>query len=239
MRFQRASGRILVRGLVHTLCACAILGVGAENASAGRAEPGYVTAKMTGRLEAQVGPTEATRPAPEPAAETPPTPVMPRTTSDQVSDLLYRDALTAARVARMVETLEPGTPREHIYEIAQSVARWTRVYSVRAELLIALIDHESRFDPMARSATNDHGLCQLHGRPIYGIDANVQAGVAHFAGNLASACGDEFRALCEYNGGPGGVGYSTCQAYARGILEVANGVCASVPHPTYVAAVRE
>ena len=89
----------------------------------------------------------------------------------------------------------------------------------------ALISVESCFSPGAKSRTNDHGLMQLHGRRIYDIEANIQAGCAHFAGNLAAARGDEYKALCYYNGGPKGPGYGQCQRYARKVL----GIAAKVP----------
>lgn len=134
-----------------------------------------------------------------------------------VSASLAADGATASRIAEMILRLEPGTDRELVYEIAQSIARRSRNAGIRAELLCAVIANESRFDPNARSRTGDHGLCQLHGRPIYGIDENIKAGAAHLAGAIRTQ-GSEERGLAAYNGGPRGPGMGVCRAYARDVL---------------------
>ncbi|NLH78834.1 MAG: lytic transglycosylase domain-containing protein [Acidobacteria bacterium] len=104
-------------------------------------------------------------------------------------------------MARRIRELEPGCPDTTRYRIAQSVARWSRNAGLSWQVVTALIHRESRFDPQARSRTGDHGLCQLHGRPIYDIDANVRAGCAHLKGCLDAAGGDMRDALGHYNGG--------------------------------------
>jgi len=102
------------------------------------------------------------------------------------------------------------------------VARWSRNCGLPWQVVVALIYHESGFNPLARSATNDHGLCQLHGRPIYDIGENVRAGCAHLAGCVAGS-GSMRSALATYNGGPGGRNAGRCLAYADAIIAVAYG----------------
>lgn len=152
----------------------------------------------------------------------------PSVPTDRVATALLSDGETAARISEMILRLEPGVDRERVYEIAQSVARRSRNAGVRAELLCAVIAKESGFNPNARSGTGDHGLCQLHGRPIYGIDANIEAGAGHLAGCIA-AQGSEERGLAEYNGGPRGPGMGVCRAYARDVLGKAGLGGAQVP----------
>ncbi len=134
---------------------------------------------------------------------------------------LATDGATAALVARRIHELEPGCPDTTRYAIAQSVARWSRNNGLPWQVVTALIHHESRFDPQARSRTGDHGLCQLHGRPIYDIDENVRVGCVHLAGCVAGS-GSMRAALATYNGGPGGSRAGRCLAYADAIIAVAN-----------------
>ena len=210
--------RVSVRLAALVLCASGV---------AGWALPNYLTQKQ---LRGQV--------LCVPSADGLPSRLAPRSGLDQPSSAsgvataatapshdelhLETDGRTAALVARRIRELEPGCPDTTRYRIAQSVARWSRNCGLSWQVVTALIHRESRFDPQARSRTGDHGLCQLHGRPIYDIDANVRAGCAHLKG-CVDGSGSMRTALATYNGGPGGRNAGRCLAYADAILAVANG----------------
>ncbi len=209
--------RVSVRLAALVLCASGV---------AGWALPTYLTAKqLRGQVlsvpDAAAPSSQLTTPS---MFSRPLSAGSPATTAEPDSSVetsLVRDGQTAALVARRIHELEPGCPDTTRYAIAQSVARWSRNNGLPWQVVTALIHHESRFDPQARSRTGDHGLCQLHGRPIYDIDANVRAGCVHLAGCVAGS-GSMRAALATYNGGPGGSRAGRCLAYADAILEVAN-----------------
>ena len=152
-----------------------------------------------------------------------------------------QDGYVAADVVDMILDLRPETPAQDVLEIAHAIARWTRNAGrmpsatpnepgrlwVRPEVMAALIDHESGFNPRARSATNDHGLCQLHGKPIYEIGGNIQVGVMHLAGCMRAAGGNERQALACYNGG--GSPPPSSYRYADCILAAANRLRGGAP----------
>jgi soluble lytic murein transglycosylase-like protein len=63
-------------------------------------------------------------------------------------------------------------------DIAMAVARSSRQHQVRPELMIGLIRQESEFNPKSHSSTNDYGLCQMHNRPIWDVQDNIEASAA-------------------------------------------------------------
>ena len=198
---------------------------GNDRADANDLSRSYVTVRMQEGKEVGNASTEL-RPLGEdaPPATEAPSPTPP---SDATGAALSADLATMAGIAPWIAQHAPGSAEaryDSSMRIAWAVARWSRNNGIRPELVTALIYHESRFSPTAKSPTGDHGLMQLHGRPIYDVDANVRAGCAHLAGNLKAAQGDEFRALCFYNGGPRGPGYGQCQRYARRVLGTADGI---------------
>lgn len=144
-----------------------------------------------------------------------------------------QDGYTAAAVVDMILDVRPGVPAQDVLEIAFAIARWTRNTGirpdgkpkVRPEVMVALIDHESGFNPNAASPTNDHGLTQLHGRPVYDIGRNIELGVMHLLGCLITAGGNEQRALACYNGG--GSPPPASFRYADAILGKANALAGS------------
>ena len=138
----------------------------------------------------------------------------------RVTGAMRRDAALAEVILRRLYELQPNLDERMAYDIALETARWSRNTGVRWRLLVAIMWHESRFDPNAVSRTNDHGLFQLHARPIYGIGENIRQGSAHIAGCLAAANGNERMALAAYNGGPGGWRIGRCRAYADSVLSL-------------------
>lgn len=134
----------------------------------------------------------------------------------RVARAIETDYQTALLILRRLYELSPGLNERWAYDIARETARWSRNTGVRWQLIVAVMWHESRFNPSAVSRTNDHGLMQLHGRPIHGIAENIRQGAAHLAGCLAAAGGDERRALGHYNGG------NWCNTrYAEEVLRIA------------------
>ncbi len=139
-----------------------------------------------------------------------------RTRPERIAACIEGDAKTAAQLVTLVIRQRPQLCDPDAYDISLCIARWSRNYGIRPEIVAALIERESRFNPSAVSATNDHGLMQLHAKRIYSIDENIQAGCCHLAGCLAAAGGNERQALAQYNGGGGYGGRSL--AYADSIL---------------------
>jgi len=98
-------------------------------------------------------------------------------------------------------------------ELEAMIAAAATRHGVRPELLRALVQHESSFDPNAvGDGGRAIGLCQLHSEACADVGAiwrhmrnpaaNLDAGAAYLASML-----DEFEtertALAAYNGGPG------------------------------------
>lgn len=135
---------------------------------------------------------------------------------ERIAACIEGDAKTAAQLVTLVLRQRPQLSDPDAYDISLCISRWSRNYRIRPEIVAALIERESRFNPSAVSPTNDHGLMQLHARPIYSIDQNIQAGCGHLAGCLAAAGGNERQALAHYNGGSGYGGRSV--RYADDVL---------------------
>jgi transglycosylase-like protein with SLT domain len=106
--------------------------------------------------------------------------------------------------AAMPPPPEPTTPFAGIIEEA------SKEYGVDAELIRAVIQTESRFDPMARSRAGAMGLMQI--MPILARELDVKdpfdprenifAGVKYLSAMLERHSGDVALALASYNAGP-------------------------------------
>jgi soluble lytic murein transglycosylase-like protein len=93
------------------------------------------------------------------------------------------------------------------------IAEHARIQGIRPDLVRAVVQVESAFNPYARSAKGALGLMQLMPATIrqYGVKnpfdpaENVRAGVAYLRGLLDRYHDNEELALAAYNAGPGAV----------------------------------
>ena len=93
------------------------------------------------------------------------------------------------------------------------VVEHSKRHSLRPELVRAVIQVESGFDPLARSPKGAMGLMQLMPdtarslgvRDAYDPDENIRGGTAYLKRLIDKYRGDEQLALAAYNAGPGAV----------------------------------
>jgi len=156
-------------------------------------------------------PFPATAAARQPASQVAPT--APPAPLDEAPEdptlILVRGVLTA----RAGDLAEPQRER-----LAQGLVEVEREHGISVLLLMALIERESRFDPLAKGPRGSLGLMQV--RPFVGEDvagrigvpwqgektlfdpvANVRIGTAYFA-ELLDRFGSRELALAAYNIGP-------------------------------------
>lgn len=92
------------------------------------------------------------------------------------------------------------------------VTKYASTYGVRPELVHAIIQRESRGNPLAVGAAGEQGLMQLMPRTAqdlgvrngFDIEENIRGGVEYIS-RLLRQFGDEKKALAAYNTGPGTV----------------------------------
>lgn len=129
--------------------------------------------------------------------------------SDRAKDPSARTYGVAA--ASMVRTTRPLTRRAAEYD--GLIEEHAAIHNVSADLVRAVIQAESAFNPAARSAKGAMGLMQLMPataadlgvtRPYDPAD-NIRGGVAYLKWLLDRYDGDEELALAAYNAGPGAV----------------------------------
>jgi len=148
-----------------------------------------------------------------------------------------------ARCVKPVDpTRKPPAPMMARYkrprspEQAQVVALVNRLapgYGLQPELVLAVIEAESGFNPQARSAKNAQGLMQLIPetaerfgvRDVYDPVQNLRGGMAYLRWLLAYFQGDVRLTLAGYNAGEGAVvryggvpPYAETQAYVKKII---------------------
>lgn len=108
-------------------------------------------------------------------------------------------------------TREISGPRAERFE--HLIAAASTEHGVRADLVRAVIQAESAFDPAARSHKGAIGLMQLMPATAtelgvtdpYDPEQNIRGGVAYLKSLLVHYSGNEELALAAYNAGPGAV----------------------------------
>ena len=106
-----------------------------------------------------------------------------------------------------------GTSSASMDEILSTVDKYSAQYGVDKNLVLAIIKHESNFDPNVVSSAGAKGLMQLmdFNSEAYGltnpfdIDQNINAGVQHIKSYLDLYDGNVELGLMAYNAGPGTV----------------------------------
>ncbi len=129
--------------------------------------------------------------------------------------------------------------REHPAKgrVAQLVRRLAPEYRLNPDLVLALIEVESNFNPHARSPKNAQGLMQLMPetaerfgvRNIWDQEQNIRGGMAYLRWLMRCFGGDLELVLAAYNAGEGAVErhdgippYAETQRYVRRIMERLN-----------------
>ncbi len=123
------------------------------------------------------------------------------TVCERVMRALEGDGENASTLVEPIMRYGPNLTAGQIYDSALAIARNARQYDLRPELVIGVIVVESEFNPRARSSTGDHGLMQLHGRPVYAISENIRLGCEELAMWRRTCECDERGMLAHYNGG--------------------------------------
>lgn len=115
-------------------------------------------------------------------------------------------------IASLYDSLK-GTSSASMDEILSTVDKYSAKYGVDKNLVLAIIKHESNFDPNVVSSAGAKGLMQLmdFNSEAYGltnpfdIDQNINAGVQHIKSYLDLYDGNVELGLMAYNAGPGTV----------------------------------
>ena len=110
-----------------------------------------------------------------------------------------------------VRTTRPAGPRNTAYD--DLIEQHSQTHGLRADLVRAVIQAESAFNPMARSIKGAMGLMQLMPATAlaYGVAnpydpaQNIRAGVAYLKSLMERYQQSEELALAAYNAGPGAV----------------------------------
>jgi hypothetical protein len=118
---------------------------------------------------------------------------------------------SARRLGPAPPPTAPGTVWRRLSLFEPLIERHAERHSVRPDLIKAVIDVESAFDPGARSARGAMGLMQLMPATAaelgvadpYDPDENIGGGVTYLRSLLERYGGNEELALAAYNAGPG------------------------------------
>lgn len=129
-----------------------------------------------------------------------------------------------------IKSRQPRLPRTLVSEIAKELIRYATLRQLPLALLVAIIDKEAEFNPMAISSAGARGLFQIlkcDGVEIdptkaHDIDYNIDCGTAIFAKKLVLAKGDLMQALDNYSGGAQGYSDDVLRGMGRYVLYVSS-----------------
>lgn len=142
---------------------------------------------------------------------------------DAAGNLVLSDRRTASLAAVASASYPVGAsttvrstrnaPRARSSRFDDIIVRHAATHGIRPDLIRAVIQTESAFDPWARSPKGAMGLMQLMPGTAtelgvidaYDPEENVRAGVAYLKSLLTRYRGNEELALAAYNAGPGAV----------------------------------
>jgi hypothetical protein len=138
-----------------------------------------------------------------------------------------------AEGARTIQRVGPTVSNQY----DPLIEHYSSQTGIRPELIRAVIEIESGFNPRARSRAGAMGLMQLMPRTAselgvsdpYDPDENLRGGTAYLAQMLSRFAGDEELSLAAYNAGPGAVHgfgnrippYPETQSYVRDVRAAA------------------
>jgi len=151
-----------------------------------------------------------------------------------------------SQAVRVTRAANPATAARYSDVIERQASR----HRVRPELVRAVIQVESGFDPLARSPKGAMGLMQLMPQTAadfgvvdaYNPAENIRAGVAYLRALLDRYSGNEELALAAYNAGPGAVErygqrippYRETRDYVRKVKGRTGGALAAARAPVFV-----
>ncbi len=140
----------------------------------------------------------------------------------RLENILRLDGQIASDISLTISKWGSHLSEAQVYDIARAIARYSRMNNLRPEVVVALIRIESNYRINCSSRTNDHGLMQVHGKRIYGIEENIEHGTNELSWRVKGKNGNYRAALAGYNGGtyPPPVSWR----YADRVLELAKQV---------------
>jgi len=110
-----------------------------------------------------------------------------------------------------IKTRYTRIPKEVASSIADNIMLFSKQYKTSPELLVGMIEVESRFNPMAVSSVDARGLMQVmpewvpkfnieNVNDLHDIDVGIESGIKVFNIHLGEAKGDVSKALYLYVG---------------------------------------
>ncbi len=119
----------------------------------------------------------------------------------RLENILRLDGQIASDISLAILKWGQHLSEAQVYDIARNIARYSRMHNLRPEIVVALIRVESDYRIHCSSRTNDHGLMQVHGKRIYGIEENIAHGTNELGWRVKNKNGNYRAALAGYNGG--------------------------------------
>lgn len=122
-------------------------------------------------------------------------------TETRLENILRLDGQVASDISTTISKWGQHLSEMQVYDIARNIARYSRMHNLRPDVVVALIRVESDYHINCSSRTNDHGLMQVHGKRVFGIEENIAHGTDELGWRVKGKNGDYRAALAGYNGG--------------------------------------